>query len=194
MFAYAIFDRRQQKLFLARDRLGKKPLYYGIVGGRFLLFGSELKALLAHPQLQRTLDPASVDNYLAFGYVPDPRTIYKGIYKLPPGHTLEIERGKPLPAPVRYWRPSFAERPSNEREATEILLAKLDESTRIRLMSEVPLGAFLSAASIPAASSRLWRSRAAPSKPLRWVSAKAARMSSPRRGASQNCIAPIITS
>jgi len=144
MFAYAIFDRRRQKLFLARDRLGKKPLYYGIVGGRFLLFGSELKALLAHPQFQRNLDPAAVDDYMAFGYVPDPHTIYKGIYKLPPGHTLEIECGKPLPAPVRYWRPSFAERPSNEREAAETLLARLDESTRIRLMSEVPLGAFLS--------------------------------------------------
>ena len=144
MFAYAIFDRRQQKLFLARDRLGKKPLYYGIVGGRFLVFGSELKALLVHPQFQRTLDPGAVDDYLAFGYVPDPHTIYKGIYKLLPGSFLEIERGKPLPSPVKYWSPSFAAHPATEREAAETLIAKLDESTRIRLMSEVPLGAFLS--------------------------------------------------
>jgi asparagine synthase (glutamine-hydrolysing) len=144
MFAFALFDQKQQKLFLARDRLGKKPLYYGVAGGRFLVFGSELKALLTHPLFERRLDARSVDDFLAFGYVPDPRTIYQGIFKLPPGHTLVVERGKPLAQPVEYWRPSFAPRPTTEAEATETLLSKLDEAVRIRLMSEVPLGAFLS--------------------------------------------------
>jgi asparagine synthase (glutamine-hydrolysing) len=144
MFAFALFDQKQQKLFLARDRVGKKPLYYGVVGGRFLIFGSELKALLAHPLFERRLDPRAVDDFMAFGYVPDPGTIYKGIFKLPPGHVLEIERGKPLPSPTEYWRPRFAPRPADERHAVETLLAKLDEAVRIRLMSDVPLGAFLS--------------------------------------------------
>jgi asparagine synthase (glutamine-hydrolysing) len=144
MFAFAIFDHKQQKLFLARDRIGKKPLYYSIVGGRFLIFASELKALLAHPQFERRLDPHAVDDFMAFGYVPDPGAIYKGVFKLPPGNVLEVERGKPLPSPVEYWRPSFASRPTNEHEADLALIAKLDEAVRIRLMSDVPLGAFLS--------------------------------------------------
>jgi asparagine synthase (glutamine-hydrolysing) len=144
MFAFALFDAHRQTLFLGRDRFGKKPLYYGVVGGRFLIFASELKALMTHPDFVRRISPAAVDDYLALGYVPDPGTIYEGIFKLPPGHVLEVERGKQLRAPSEYWRPRFSERPADERDAINVLLDKLDEAVRIRLMSEVPLGAFLS--------------------------------------------------
>lgn len=144
MFAFALHDEKTQTLFLARDRLGKKPLYYAVVGGRFLIFASELKALMAHPLFERCLDRTAVDDYLAFGYVPDPATIYKGAFKLPPGHTLTVQRGKPVPEPVEYWRPRFAAKPVSEAAAASELISRLDEAVRIRLMSEVPLGAFLS--------------------------------------------------
>ena len=143
MFAFALYDQKKQTLFLARDRLGKKPLYYAVVG-RYLIFGSELKALLAHPLFVGRLDPRAVDDYLAFGYVPDPATIYQGVYKLPPGSTLLVERGKPVPAPIEYWRPYFESRDIQESVAASELIERLDEAVRIRLMSEVPLGAFLS--------------------------------------------------
>jgi asparagine synthase (glutamine-hydrolysing) len=144
MFAFALYDGRKQTLFLARDRLGKKPLYYATVGGRYLIFASELKALMVHPLFERRLDREAVDDYLAFGYVPDPAVIYRDVFKLPPGHTLEIARGKPVPRPVEYWRPHFDSRTIDARAAAEQLVARLDEAVRIRLMSEVPLGAFLS--------------------------------------------------
>ncbi|HMI95498.1 MAG TPA: hypothetical protein VK479_03235, partial [Micropepsaceae bacterium] len=109
MFAFALYDRNRHVLFLARDRLGKKPLYYTLAGGRYLLFASELKALLVHPMVEKRLDPAAVDDYFAFGYVPDPTTIYQGIFKLPPAHHLQVARGKALPQPSEYWRLSFSE-------------------------------------------------------------------------------------
>ncbi|HQT26404.1 MAG TPA: asparagine synthetase B, partial [Burkholderiales bacterium] len=96
MFAFALWDRNRNTLFLARDRLGIKPLYYSLLpDGRFL-FGSELKALLACPGLQKQMDPFAIEEYFAYGYVPEPRTIYFGTHKLPPGHTLTLVRGKPL--------------------------------------------------------------------------------------------------
>ncbi len=144
MFAFALYDNRRNALFLARDRFGKKPLYYGVVGGRYLLFASELKALLVHPMTERRLDRKAVDSYLAYGYVPDPDTIYAGIKKLPPAHTLLVRRGAPLSSPTRYWRLKFNIRPVDEADAEQALIAELAEATRIRLMSEVPLGAFLS--------------------------------------------------
>ncbi|MGN6514341.1 MAG: XrtA/PEP-CTERM system amidotransferase [Rhizomicrobium sp.] len=144
MFAFALHDRRRGCLFLARDRLGKKPLYYTVVEGRYFLFASELKALLVHPLVERKLDTVAVDNYFAFGYVPDPRTIYAGIKKLPPAHTLLVRRGAPVGEPDRYWRMNFAFREISQADAAEEIIAKLRESSRIRLMSEVPLGAFLS--------------------------------------------------
>jgi asparagine synthase (glutamine-hydrolysing) len=144
MFAFAIFDRNRQSLFLARDRLGKKPLYYTFVRNRHCLFGSELKALLAHPQVPRTIDPIAVDDYLAFGYVPDPATIYNGVLKLPAGHTLLLERGKAARQPRGYWHLRFDARPVSEASASEALIAHLSEAVRLRLISEVPLGAFLS--------------------------------------------------
>src|ERR1051326_9115959 len=144
MFAFAIFDRNRQSLFLARDRLGKKPLYYTFFCNRHCLFGSELQALLAHPQVPRTIDPIAVDDYLAFGYVPDPATIYNGVLKLPAGHTLLLERGKAARQPRGYWHLRFDARPVSEASASEALIAHLSEAVRLRLISEVPLGAFLS--------------------------------------------------
>ncbi|HEY7727252.1 MAG TPA: XrtA/PEP-CTERM system amidotransferase [Candidatus Eisenbacteria bacterium] len=144
MFAFALWDRGRQVLFLARDRLGIKPLHYAVVGGT-LLFGSELKALLAHPALPRSLDPQAIEEYFAYGYVPDPRTILAGARKLPPAHTLTVRRGRPVPAPTRYWDIPFRPTgPLGVEEAAGELADRLREAVRIRLISEVPLGAFLS--------------------------------------------------
>jgi asparagine synthase (glutamine-hydrolysing) len=144
MFSFAIYDRKRQSLFLARDRLGKKPLYYTIVGGRYCFFGSELKALLASGRVDKTIAAASVDDYLAFGYVPDPATIYCNVFKLPPAHCLLLTRGKAPAAPIEYWTLSLRQTEISENEAAEQLIDRLSEAVRIRLMSEVPLGAFLS--------------------------------------------------
>ncbi len=144
MFAFALYDGGRDVLFLARDRLGKKPLYYALLRNGNFIFGSELKALLVHPLAEKRLDPISVDGYFAFGYVPEPRTIYRGILKLPAAHTLELHRRSALPSPQRYWRLSMNPAACDEREAIEQLRNHLDEAVRIRLMSEVPLGAFLS--------------------------------------------------
>ena len=94
MFAFAVWDGRRQKLLLARDRAGKKPLYYTLTPQGTLLFGSELKSLLEHPEFRRETSPEAVDAYLTFGYVPDPLSIYAGVHKLPPGHLLTFERGR----------------------------------------------------------------------------------------------------
>ncbi|MGH9486493.1 MAG: asparagine synthase (glutamine-hydrolyzing) [Terriglobales bacterium] len=143
MFAFALYDEPRQRLLLARDRLGIKPLYYAEHRGR-LLFGSEIKAILAvAPELAEP-DPAGLRQYLQFGYIPDPATAFARIRKLPPGYTLEFERDQ-----VRlrqYWDlPAFGQRgPAREEELLDELEAKLAEAVRIRLISEVPLGAFLS--------------------------------------------------
>jgi len=145
MFAFALWDRERRTFFLARDRFGIKPMHYALLGGRTLLFGSELKALLVHPELSRAIDPQAVEEYFAYGYVPDPRTILTGVRKLPPGHTLLVRRGDPLPAPVRYWDIPFTPvGPIGVEDACAELVERLREAVRIRLISEVPLGAFLS--------------------------------------------------
>ena len=145
MFAFALWDRRRHLLFLARDRLGVKPLYYGEAQDGTLLFGSELKALLAHPAMPRVLDPLAVEEYFAYGYVPEPRSIFQHARKLPPGHTLSIRAGQPLPAPQAYWDIPFTPNPpASEAQAADELLARLREAVRIRMVAEVPLGAFLS--------------------------------------------------
>ena len=145
MFAFALWDRDRETLFLARDRLGVKPVYYAVLPDGMLLFGSELKALLAHGGLARDLDPHAVEEYFALGYVPEPRTIFAAAAKLPPAHTLTVRRGQPMPLPKEYWdvRFTLANRLS-ERDACAELIARLEESVRLRLISEVPLGAFLS--------------------------------------------------
>jgi asparagine synthase (glutamine-hydrolysing) len=145
MFAFALWDRNRETLFLARDRLGVKPLYYVQLADGTLVFGSELKSLATHPAFQRELDPFAIEEYFALGYVPEPRTIYAGARKLEPGHTLAIRRGRPLPQPREYWDVRFTlDNPIGERDAHAELVDRLTESVRLRMISEVPLGAFLS--------------------------------------------------
>jgi len=145
MFAFAIWDRNRETLFLARDRMGVKPLHYALLPEGKLIFGSEIKALLAHPGLDRTLDPMAVEEYFAYGYAADPRSIFKAVRKLPPACTLLVKRGAPVPEPDVYWDLEFRPvGPITELEAREELIRRLKEAVSIRLMSEVPLGAFLS--------------------------------------------------
>ena len=145
MFAFALWDRNKEVLFLARDRLGVKPLYYALLDDGTFIFGSELKSLLAHGGLARALDPYAIEEYFALGYVPEPRTIFTGAKKLPPAHVLTVKRGSPLPEPVEYWDVSFTlDRSIGEAEACDELVARLRESVELRMISEVPLGAFLS--------------------------------------------------
>ena len=145
MFAFALWDRNRQTLFLARDRLGVKPLHYAALDDGTLVFGSELKSLVLHPRFARDLDPFAIEEYFALGYVPEPRTIYAAARKLPPAHTLTVRRGAPLPEPREYWDVRFTlDNPVSERDAQAELIARLEESVRLRMISEVPLGAFLS--------------------------------------------------
>jgi len=145
MFAFAVWDRNQKTLFIARDRLGKKPLYYALLNDGKFIFSSELKALMIHPRFQRKLDVSAVEDYFAFGYVPEPKTIFQSVYKLPPAHTLTLRPGEGLKAPQEYWDLTF--QPSmvqDEAQVKDELISRLKEAVNIRLMSEVPLGAFLS--------------------------------------------------
>jgi len=145
MFAFALWDRNKQVFFLGRDRLGVKPLYYALTPDGLFLFASELKGLLRHPGLPRKLDPLAIEEYFAYGYVPEPRTVYQGMYKLPPGYTLLLKAGAPMPQPKQFWDVPFKPvGPMSESEAGEELIARLREAVRIRLVAEVPLGAFLS--------------------------------------------------
>lgn len=145
MFAFAVYDANHQCVFLGRDRLGIKPLYYSFLNDGRLIFGSELTPLLLCPEVAREIDPLAVEDYLAFGYIPDPRSIYKGIRKLPPAHTLLVSRGQARAEPEAYWNMAF----DDQARADEIsglgeLRDRLSEAVSIRLISEVPLGAFLS--------------------------------------------------
>lgn len=145
MFAFALYDRGQQTLFLARDRLGVKPLYYAELSDGTLAFGSELKVLMQHPALDRRIDPFAVEEYFALGYVAEPRCIFRGARKLGPGETLCVRRGQPLPAPQHYWDVRFTlDNPLTLEDASAELLERLRESVRLRMIAEVPLGAFLS--------------------------------------------------
>jgi asparagine synthase (glutamine-hydrolysing) len=145
MFAFALWDRNRETLFLARDRLGVKPLYFAVLPNGMLLFGSELKALLAHGGLAREIDPYAVEEYFALGYVPEPRTIFASAAKLPPAHTLIVRRGEPVPAPKEYWDVRFKlDSRLGEQEACVELVGRLEESVRYRMIADVPLGAFLS--------------------------------------------------
>jgi asparagine synthase (glutamine-hydrolysing) len=145
MFGFAIWDKRQQTLFLARDRVGEKPLYYSELADGTFVFGSELKSLLTHPGAIRTLDPQAIEDYFAYGYVPDPKSIYKGIRKLPPGHTLTLRRGMPIPAPRSYWDVAFrVQAPRDERDVVAELNTRLREAVDMRMVADVPVGAFLS--------------------------------------------------
>jgi asparagine synthase (glutamine-hydrolysing) len=142
MFAFAVWDARRQQLFLARDPLGEKPLYYTTVGRQFI-FASELKALLRITQVPRQIDPAALDDYLAYGYVPAPRTIYASVSKLPAAHRLLVRDGRIDIS--RYWFPwPTARMDLTESEATGALITLLTDAVSLRLRSDVPVGAFLS--------------------------------------------------
>ncbi|MFQ5914080.1 MAG: asparagine synthase (glutamine-hydrolyzing) [Nitrospinota bacterium] len=142
MFAFGMWDKRNRCLFIARDRLGKKPLYYSWDGKRFL-FASEIKALLASDLVERRLNPAAVVAYLTFGSVPVPVTIIKGIEALLPGCYLKYQVGRV--ELKRYWHIPFSENPDlSEAETIETLRGLLEEAVRLRLVSDVPIGAFLS--------------------------------------------------
>ncbi|MCU7375677.1 amidotransferase 1, exosortase A system-associated [Paucibacter sp. O1-1] len=149
MFAFTIWDRNKQTLFIARDRLGVKPMYYALLDDGHLLFGSELKSLLAYDDgqggMKRELDPLAVEEYFALGYVAEPRCIFKQARKLSPGHSLCLRRGEPLPEPKEYWDVRFTlDNPMSVEDASAELQARLKESVRLRMIAEVPLGAFLS--------------------------------------------------
>jgi asparagine synthase (glutamine-hydrolysing) len=152
MFAFALWDSRKKKLLVVRDRMGIKPLYYTLIKNRdnTLVFGSELKTILAHPKVHRALEPQAVDLYLTLEYIPEPLSAFKDIYKLPAGAYLVYERGK-----IRiekYWDvcgeqkrdSSIAVRSSTLASMKDELYDRLKESVKLRLLSDVPLGAFLS--------------------------------------------------
>ena len=143
MFAFAIWDERTQELFLARDRVGKKPLLYARLGSE-LVFGSEFTALLTHPGISRDIEPEALHHYLSFMCVPAPLTAYRAIRKLEPGHSLKLKKNGELEI-TRYWQPDFSHKLKiSEEEAGERAIAILRDAVKVRLMSEVPLGAFLS--------------------------------------------------
>jgi asparagine synthase (glutamine-hydrolysing) len=145
IFAFGLWDNRQKILFLARDQLGVKPLYYAQLRDGWLGFSSELKALKAHPGLERIIDLNALEDYFAYGYIPDPRTIYRNAFKLPAGHTLTVKAGQPAPSPVSYWDVHFAANAElSETEAAEALIERLREAVKLQLIADVPLGAFLS--------------------------------------------------
>ncbi|MBI1749153.1 MAG: asparagine synthase (glutamine-hydrolyzing) [Acidobacteria bacterium] len=149
MFAIALWDARRERLLLARDRFGKKPIYYWMDGKR-LLFGSELKALLADPAVPRELNPHALSAYLSLGYVPCPATIFRGVYKLPPASWMVAERdpagnGLRLRGPERYWELRYApDARLTEADCTARIREIVRDAVRIRMFSDVPLGAFLS--------------------------------------------------
>ncbi|WP_077034665.1 XrtA/PEP-CTERM system amidotransferase [Pelomonas sp. KK5] len=145
MFAFAIWDRNRQTLFMSRDRMGVKPMYYALLDNGHLLFGSELKSVMAHGGLRRDIDPLAVEEYFALGYVAEPRTIFRTAKKLPPACSLLIRRGEPVGEPRPYWDVRFTlDAKICEQDAQEELVARLKESVRLRMIAEVPLGAFLS--------------------------------------------------
>jgi asparagine synthase (glutamine-hydrolysing) len=142
MFAFAIWDERTQELFVARDRVGKKPLLYAQVNGQFV-FGSEFSALLQHPDVPKDVDFEALNQYLSFMCVPAPLTAYHAIRKLEPGHSLRYRKGEIKIE--RYWQPDFSKKVEiSEQEAGERAIEILRDAVKVRLMSEVPLGAFLS--------------------------------------------------
>jgi len=149
MFAFAVWDNRERILVLARDRLGIKPLYYAHAnGGKGFVFGSEIKALLAHPSMQPRIDEQALSLYLTFAATPAPRTLFEGVQKLPPGHRLILEADSGNARVERYWEPlpdnAELQRTRQPEEYVERLEELVRESIGLRMMSDVPYGAFLS--------------------------------------------------
>lgn len=144
MFAFAVWNSKAKRLHLVRDRMGKKPLYYSVLPNGQFVFGSELKALAICPGIDRSINKTAFMDYLAYGYIPDPKSIYTAVEKLPPGHHMTVVPGQ-VPKARRYWKPTFRESSTcTFDEAVEQLVPKLDKAVSARLISDVPLGAFLS--------------------------------------------------
>jgi asparagine synthase (glutamine-hydrolysing) len=145
MFAFAVWDRAQQTLFLARDHVGVKPMFYSLLPNGYFVFGSELKSIMTFPELSRRLNPRAVEDYFAYGYVPEPNTIFHNAYKLSPGHCILLKAGARAVVPQRYWDLPFRPGPvQSEAEVAEELIGRLREAVLSQTESEVPLGAFLS--------------------------------------------------
>lgn len=146
MFAIVLWDRKRETLFVARDRLGIKPLYYAQMADGRLAFASELKSLLELPDLPRDLDHQAVEDYFAYGYIPDPKSIFTSVRKLAPGHLMLQRRGEAHATPRPYWDVTYKADPRlNSYDAVkEALIPHLQEAIKLRLVSDVPLGAFLS--------------------------------------------------
>lgn len=146
MFAFAIWDRQKECLFIARDRLGIKPFFYSLLPSGEFIFGSELKVITAHPAFNRELRNTTIEDYFSLGYVPEPHTIYHNAFKLPPGHTLMLHKGdKGLPEAKEYWDvPVNFAQPLDQKEIEEQLIERLKEAVDIRMVADVPLGSFLS--------------------------------------------------
>ena len=147
MYAFALWDRGRGRLLLARDRLGEKPLHYATAPDGSFVFGSELAALAPVPGLLDRLDPAAIEDFFAYGYVPEPGSIFAGVRKLSAGHCLLIEDGRPVPEPMRYWAPAGgapagADAPAAHEAA--VLRARLAGVIERQMVADVPLGAFLS--------------------------------------------------
>ena len=144
MFAFALWDEPARTLFLARDRLGEKPLYYSLLPDQTLIFGSELKALLAHPGLPRRIDPCAIEEFFALGYIAEPRTIYEDVSRLPAGSCLTLKRGH-RQILRRYWEPKpFQQVGGNASAIADCLIERLGAAVQSQLVSDVPIGAFLS--------------------------------------------------
>ncbi|MCW3835570.1 XrtA/PEP-CTERM system amidotransferase [Sphingomonas canadensis] len=145
MFAFALYDAERRSLFLARDRFGVKPLHYAELSDGAVTFASELKGLLAHPLFRRAADFRAVEDFLGLGYVPDDASLVAGVKKLPAAHFLLIERGKPVPQPVRWWDADFSRRATGKlRDLEAELVARMRAAVASRMIADVPLGAFLS--------------------------------------------------
>ena len=145
MFAFALYDGAERSLFLARDRLGVKPLFTAQLSDGSLAFASELKGLMAHPLLRRDVDPMAVEDYLTWGYVPDLRSFLQGVEKLPAGHYRLLRQGQPAGPPQRWWDVSFADpRTGSDADLEAELLHLLRQAVGSRMVADVPLGAFLS--------------------------------------------------
>lgn len=147
MFAFVIWDNTKKELFVARDRLGIKPLHYSLLSNGSLIFGSELKVLKQHPLCPKDISAHAIEDYLTFGYIPDPKTIYSDVYKLEAGHYLHLKQGQ-VPeelSPIQYWDlPWQADEELTAKEIEQELIPRLKEAVDIRMEADVPLGAFLS--------------------------------------------------
>jgi asparagine synthase (glutamine-hydrolysing) len=145
MFVFALYDLEKRQLLLARDRFGVKPLFLTRLSDCGLAFASELKGLLAHPQMRRRVNPQALEAYMTWGYVPDSHSILAGVEKLQAGHFLLVEQGKPVPAQRRWWDISFADRAKgSEADLSAELVHLMRDAVQSRMVSDVPLGAFLS--------------------------------------------------